>query len=310
MCYQFVYNQVNSTSDSDFTRKLVGKLWSMLHKLMSLVRDPLVKATVWNSEMLLPFTHHLPRILKKYPQYSNNLLTIAKQVKNKYPSLTFIDIGANVGDTIALIRKEESIPVLAIEGDDYFFSILQKNAGRFKQVTLEKSFVGNPETAGKVVKAKGTAHLVQDFGEQGNFRMRSLIEIVKQYADFAASKLLKIDTDGFDGIIIMGAKEFLKSARPVVFFEYDPYYLAKQNDDGISIFSFLREAGYQRMIAYDNFGNYFRALDLANHKAIEEMHSEFTGFESKRYCDIAVFHFEDMDLFTELNEKEIATDHK
>jgi hypothetical protein len=37
------------------------------------------------------------------------------------------------------------------------------------------------------------------------------------------SKMLKIDTDGFDTLILKSAVDFLKRAKPIIFFEYDPF---------------------------------------------------------------------------------------
>ncbi|MBD2129906.1 hypothetical protein NDI39_22750 [Microcoleus sp. ZQ-A2] len=92
---------------------------------------PLISYKIAGFNLLLPFSHQLPFILKTYPLYSSNLARLAKYVKEKYEHLKFIDIGANIGDSIALLRKEAVFPILCIEGDEQFLSALEKNATFF-----------------------------------------------------------------------------------------------------------------------------------------------------------------------------------
>ena len=117
--------------------------------------------------------------------------------------------------------------------------------------------------------------------------------------------MIKIDTDGFDSIILKGSLDFLVMARPVIFFEYDPFFLTKQGDDGISIFPILSSIGYSKMLIYDNFGDYILSTELTNSVIIEEIHNYFSGRGGNRYCDICVFHSDDNDLFEKIRISEI-----
>lgn len=37
-------------------------------------------------------------------------------VQQKYPDLSLIDIGTNVGDTVAIVRQDAHYPILCVEG--------------------------------------------------------------------------------------------------------------------------------------------------------------------------------------------------
>jgi hypothetical protein len=45
----------------------------------------------------------------------------------KYPNLTMIDVGANVGDSIAIVRVD--VPILCVEGEDHFFGCSRSMRG-------------------------------------------------------------------------------------------------------------------------------------------------------------------------------------
>ncbi len=89
--------------------------------------DPLVHYRLDGADLLLlsPITCPLPEVVSRV------LIERGKDrpaLHMKYPDLTFIDIGANVGDTVVLLRAlGAGSPILCIEGDDRFFAILSKN---------------------------------------------------------------------------------------------------------------------------------------------------------------------------------------
>jgi FkbM family methyltransferase len=41
-----------------------------------------------------------------------------------------IDIGANVGDSVAIVREQSDYPILCIEGNETYFQILEENLRR------------------------------------------------------------------------------------------------------------------------------------------------------------------------------------
>jgi hypothetical protein len=63
----------------------------------------------------------------KYRPGANDLLgTLSLCVAKKYPGLSVIDIGANVGDTVAVIKTAIDVPVIGIEGDNVSYGFLER----------------------------------------------------------------------------------------------------------------------------------------------------------------------------------------
>jgi len=70
-------------------------------ELLERLGDPLVSYTLGGMQLLV-----LPIYRRLYPDYSAQAARIAAHVKSKYPALTFIDVGANVGDTLSAATME------------------------------------------------------------------------------------------------------------------------------------------------------------------------------------------------------------
>jgi FkbM family methyltransferase len=271
--------------------------------------DPLITCSIHGYEIELPLSHKLPEILKQWPCYSSNLSRIANCVHTKYSDLTFIDIGANVGDSVAILRELSEFPILCIDGDVNFLEILKKNVKKFIDIEVAPFFIGDQEISANATSSSfgGTAHLtyLEEDNNLAKIQIKTLDGILAQYKRFAQSKMIKIDTDGFDCKIIRGSLQFLQTAKPIVFFEYDPFFLKMQNDDGISVFSFLIENGYSGMIIYDNVGDLMLCLPEIQIERIEELHLYFSDRRSSQYYDICVFHSEDQDIFNAARASEL-----
>ncbi len=259
-------------------------------------------------DFLLPFSHDLPFYLLKYPFYSSNVGRIAAAVFKKYQHLTFIDIGANIGDTLVVLRQKAHFPVLCIEGDSFYFNILIQNARHFENVKCVQLFLGEQEMTiqSELEKKGGTGQLNTTASGTATISLKSLGTLVETEPEFAQSKMVKIDTDGFDAKIIRGAISWLERIKPILFFEYDPAMLSKNGDDGMLMLSGLHEAGYRYAIVYDNLGNLFANIELSDTAQLQMIHQHFSGKNSFMYCDICVFAPEDKDLFESIFNSESA----
>lgn len=133
---------------------------------------------------------------------------------------------------------------------------------------------------------------------------------LKRHNNFLKSKLIKIDTDGFDCEILIGSLDLLSQIKPVIFFEYGPYYLRKFKSDEFEIFKKLRNIGYKAAIIYNNIGEYLVSIRLKNKEIIEDLNNYFSGRNGSQYCDICVFHKEDFDLFKRIRNLELSFFYK
>jgi len=263
-------------------------------------RDPVVTYRLCGAELALPVSHALPRILLRNPKYATNLGRIAASVFMKYADSCMIDIGANIGDTVAIVRSHCRAPILCIEGDTFFFSLLGNNTKQFTNIELDARLVGDRyETIpGALNSQGGTSHLSRQ--GVGQLSMWPLADILCDHPRFRNAKLLKIDTDGFDTLILRGATNFLETTHPIVFFEYDPYFFLPHDPHGIDIMSRLNRSGYTNALYFKNTGELNAGITLNDDAALRTLHQECTGHKGKYYFDVCVFHAEDNDLFKKI----------
>lgn len=236
--------------------------------------------------------------------YDTALARIASILKAKYPTIHAIDIGANVGDSAALIRESTEIPVLCIEGDPLLLPILTENAGRLGPgVIIDPSFVGAQGKAVNLNSANDVgrnASLVRAIDPRGSVKLRSLRDILADHPQFCSAKLLKADTEGFDFDILKQSLEFIQQSRPAVFFEYNPHFRPGEPRAGLETIEALIRVGYSEFIYYDNFGNFLLHSDASN----TSIFSDLDGYLASNrrhgvavyYFDICALHQEDADL--------------
>lgn len=265
------------------------------------------KVRVGNYELLADRDHRIEEYLDAHEFYSRNLPRIARLMEAKYPKYSIIDIGANIGDTVALFRSYQvDQMVYCVEGDPGYYELLQQNAKQFKNVQLFRAFLGE-ETATatfEVDKSEGTAKL--NTVTSNEIRLKKLDDLVKE-DQLQNVKLLKIDTDGFDLKIIRGGLQLIEEQKPVIFFEFDAVSITEQKEDGPAIFKLLKERGYNKILFYDNYGRLLLPVNADDETAIQHLY-RYTkyGKGAFEYYDVCVFHDTDSELCRQVIEKEGA----
>lgn len=276
-------------------------------KVQLRLHDPLVTYQIGQIILQMPLSHQLPYLRRAFPQYSSNIGRIGAAVQQKYPDLSLIDIGANVGDTVAIVRQDAHYPILCVEGSTAYLPLLHRNVDQLGDVEIEAAFVGGTSgpVAASVRTAGGTAHLSLGGLDQGIISLRSLNEIILRHPTFDGAKLVKSDTDGMDCQIIAGAADYLASARSALFFEYDPDLTARSGAKAIHVFDVLEATGYRYALVYENTGDLMLLLDLEDKRLIADLDAFFSGRNGRRYADICVFHATDSDLALSMHRAEV-----
>ncbi|NCI46614.1 FkbM family methyltransferase [Sediminibacterium soli] len=234
------------------------------------------------------------------PAANSQLGRLSACIAEKYPSLTVIDIGANVGDTIAIVKTAAELPVIGIEGDEFAYRFLERNLPLFKEVTLIKEFLGEKEeTVQASLEKTGWNTTIVPSAEKGQaIKLRTLDQVLQQQqlAD-RTLKLLKIDTEGFDTIILRGAQELLQRRQPVIYFEYNRSNMDAIGELGLPTLFSLEQYGYHSITFFDNKGRYLLTAPLNQHELIRQLHEYAAEGESGiAYYDICLFHHTDQDL--------------
>jgi hypothetical protein len=130
--------------------------------------------------------------------------------------------------------------------------------------------------------------------------------------DLHRVKLLKIDTEGFDGRVLRGSQNVLKIGRPVVFFEYNREILSPLGEEGLSIFANLKNHGYRSALFWDHSSRFMLGTSLNDMAIIEDLHDYVDFLEEKPlsclcYLDVCIFHEFDQDLAEECLNTERRT---
>jgi len=286
---QIVFDLLLRIEGDSPAQRLILKIFKVLRAALARAGDPLVVCHVNGCPLVLPISHDFPLDRKWFPEYGNNIARLAAFLERRFPDLSVIDVGANVGDTLALLRTRSSAPVLCIEGSPRYFPILLHNAAHLQPAQVLQSFVGDREGVieGDLVHDRGTTSITAH--GHGQIPIRTMVSILKDYAQFRGAQLLKSDTDGFDAKVLKGARDWLEEAFPVLFFEFDPYLLRRQRDDPEKLLEFVTECGYDCFLAYEEMGDYLLSGTLTDRSLVEDLCLHYTGWGGRRYADLCVF---------------------
>ncbi|HWG75733.1 MAG TPA: glycosyltransferase family 9 protein [Steroidobacteraceae bacterium] len=200
--------------------------------------------------LLAPPEHRLDHIRAEHPLYDRQLPRVARLVGDAAPGELVIDIGANIGDTVSLLRMGGcSNPILAVEPSDKFFWFLQANTAGEDDVELVRSTVGPEDVCISLDESHGTAcsRMTSDPGRSGETQCKPLGLLTNR-----PTALIKTDTDGFDASVLASGLDFLRSSLPVIWAEAeirDPSAFARWD-------RLIGEliGTHTHIIAYDNFG--------------------------------------------------------
>lgn len=290
-----------------FNRCLAAKGPALWQRILRGVRwrignasDPTVIFHFEGFQLLAPISHQLAFFRRDLPLYSKNIGTVAKLLKDHYPNLTMVDIGANIGDTAAIVNRQCPVPMLCVEGSPRFYDYLKANLSTMAvDAEPDLALVGN-EINGpqRLVLKEGTARSELDV--EAGVRAQSLSTILARHPRFMNFKLLKVDTDGFDCSILGGELPLLEKHHPVIFFEYDPQLFCGSPWDGLRLFFGLRQIGYDDVLFYANTGELLAGGSLADEDFLQDMHAWAASQASRRYCDVCVFAREDGEVAAQI----------
>ena len=233
------------------------------------------------------------------PDLVGQLGRLTSLLKKKYPGLSAMDIGANVGDTACIIKSAEDIPLLCIEGEEFTFGFLKRNIVQFSNTTAHQLFLGEKSGVASVdfENAGWNLTLKPGTGFTTTIKLTSLDDFMATQPGGQVFKLLKIDTEGFDCSILRGAMNFLRNFTPAITFEYNRGNMDAIGEPGLPTLFKLQELGYSRIVFHDQSGRFLLSTTMADHVLIKDLHDYADCVEGRiGYLDITVFHARDVDV--------------
>jgi FkbM family methyltransferase len=302
---QWLLDVMLATPVTGYAKRMKYRMLREIRKLRLLFSDPLVSFSLGPFRLKLPLSHELPFYRRSHLTYAINLGRISRAVSRKYPELTVIDVGANVGDSAAILCNYGASRILCVEGESDFFKLLAENTRHLCDLELEQTFVGaHGDHIASIHSHAGNAE-VRLGSAPGTAKLCTLSDVIARHPRFSAAKLLKLDAEGFDCRIIAAEHELLRRTRPVLFFEYYPTCCADAGGAAFPVFSQLAALGYSNLLIYQNQGRYSKALEIGQINALMDLHEFLVKVGG--YCDIVAFHAEDSDLAEEIRIAEEAT---
>lgn len=220
-----------------------------------------------NFSILLPPDHLLPLYQKEHKRYDRFLPHLAKYIEEQK---TVIDIGANVGDTLAgMFNENQKLNYICIEPDVFFSSYLEKNIKRIQEffhsakISNVKSLVGKAISNVLLEGVGGTKHAVfaSNSIPSDQYLIKSkLLDTIILDLSCKNVRLLKTDIDGFDWDAIDSASQLLLDQQPMIFFEcqYDKDYQITNYQKTIT---HMDSIGYHNWTIFDNFGEIILRTD-------------------------------------------------
>jgi FkbM family methyltransferase len=286
--------------------KRTGRIWTFLrHALIKLLGDPTCTFLIHGKHLKMPLSHALPYYLKVHPFYDRLPQRIGKYIHQKQASINCVDVGANIGDTIASFFGDKSDKFLAIEPNPKFYRLLNENWGDNSNVTMISDICSSESSESEfmVQEKNGTASIVpSDTGTR--MRAKTLDQILESYPSADQVNILKIDTDGHDFEVIQGSINMLLRCKPMVLFECDVFGDENYVKNCLKSLEIFKQCGYSQFLLYDNFGSLmgrFSLSDLSSFRNLifYQLTSKFHYFDIlvMQDCDISEFYKSEITYF-------------
>lgn len=176
----------------------------------------------------------------------------AKYTALRYEDCSIVDIGANIGDTAAILASYVKNKLILVEASTYFYRLLKKNSTQFSNnVDIINAFIlDGTQAKGSLVHWGGTAYYDTDAQNFKTVRSLNLEDVADN-----KTKFVKIDADGCDNQIILSSLSFISKQKPLLFFE-EMIRNSKDLLDANSVIDALAVLSYGYFILWDQDGNY------------------------------------------------------
>lgn len=264
--------------------------------------EEIVTFNLGRYRLQIPGNNSLWREYQKNPEYTAQLGRLAARVFAKYPDAYAMDIGANIGDTAAILRTAMAAPIVCVEGDSAVFPMLESNLRQLAEVTAHQCFLGEQtETLRVVAKKEGwdTTLIPSDHAEDGigkSVAVQSLDDFSNALGVPGHCKLLKLDIEGFDLRVLRGATRLLARDQPAILFEFNHHNLSKLQEDDLRIFPYLESLGYSDLCFHDAQGHFLQPCKVHDTTLLSDLLDYARTVEGMFYYDICAFHAVDSQL--------------
>jgi len=228
----------------------------------------IVSASLFGRTLLMPAEHPLPATLARFPQYNSPLLLAVDAIAAETGSgVSIIDVGANVGDTVAMIEQTRPglCSYLCIEADKRLAELCRMNHANNPRVFVKQCFIGEEEGVAVRSQDDGRANPstklishdeLSSIGEHN--LLRRLDTVALEFAETTGRLgMIKVDTEGYDFSVLRSGPRILQDFRPSILFEWFPKLLNDRNELIWDGFEYLSSFGYRDFVFFTNRGDFY-----------------------------------------------------
>jgi FkbM family methyltransferase len=284
-------------------RRTINSFGYDMHKLPPQPRktSEVVEILIAGKTLKIHGGNPLRLVYQQNPDCNHLMAQAVKLIQEKYPTAWAVDVGANIGDTLAVIRSQANLPVICVEGDRHCYELLEENARQFDNIHVFNVFLSNqPGSAFVETEKEGWNTTLSETqpnkaGQQVKFE--TLDVLVGNLGCQTSVKFIKVDTEGYDMRILRGAYALLTSAKPVITFELNKDNIEPLGDDFPKFLAYLIGFGYDYFFLTDPHGNPVCTLGAGDERLFASLYN-FSGYgHAIHYFDVWTFHRNDRDLF-------------
>jgi FkbM family methyltransferase len=267
-----------------------GRFLRRLRRWILKWSDPLVTWELNGRKLRLRLSHQLPFYRREFPTYSANLERLARTLRRARQSLVMIDVGANIGDSLALAGIGPEDACLLIEGQPDYLRLLKENTSDLPKAVCVGAMLSDQAGLADVelLSAGGTGQVVAAKADAAHASLVTLDRVVEQHPAFRESQLLKIDVDGYDFRVLRGGQAFIRATQPVLFFEQHPKLLQAAGERADDVWAWLAGAGYSRVFVYDHLGYWLGSFAVTDVGTLCDLNS-YARQRQEAYYDVAAF---------------------
>jgi FkbM family methyltransferase len=282
--------------------------WKRLQNALYLRQKAISQTVEYHGfQFEIPSNHKLMILRDEQPNREEGLRIAAWKIFQKHPGKIYVDIGANIGDTAAVVRSVSSCAMVLVEPSDIFYPYLCRNALRFgHNVSTIQGFFVSPNDFNaefELLHWEGTARPrykgTRASPKQQNFVLDQLSR--------SPIGLMKIDTDGYDLNLIDGYMDHLAYSNVNLYFELE---VRSQQDviDWRECISKLLSKGYAGILLWDDPGHFMcsvTSVELAHQLLnwqLSYMNENHKGIRRIFNFDVLAISHSDRDIFGEIEE--------
>ena len=238
--------------------------------------------------------HALPNYQKSFQMYDRFVPFLGGMADEVGKDKWILDIGSNVGDTVAAIIKHTHNNVICVEPTEKFYKLCCENINGLgepfsERIKVVNAYISNDPYEKFISKVNaGTAVKIKSENHEEAITL-TVPELINQFGlkpnDIS---LIKVDTDGFDSDCIVSCGHILHDTSILLYWENE-IDEKEHYEKYCNMMHYLEANEYYLFYIFDNYGNYLLKTDLTGMRSINDYLERIRcGFSARSFYYVDV----------------------